>query len=172
MLHLRDIQLRGYEREDGLVEVEAHITDVKTYGAGSTGAFEAGTPLHDMWLRVTLDKDMVIQNCEAAMDATPHETCAMVAPNYQRLQGLKIGKGFIKAAMQLLGGGEGCTHLRELLQPVATVAFQTMTIYRQLAAPKGRKWISTDLINSCYAYKEDGPLVREYSAQAAETPSD
>ncbi len=169
MLHLRDIQLRGYEREDGLIEVEAHITDVKTYSA-SSGAFEAGTPVHDMWLRVTLDRDMVIRDCAAAMDATPYDACALVAPNYQKLRGLKIGKGFIKAAMQLLGGGEGCTHLRELLQPVATVAFQTMTIFQQLAAPKGKKWINTELIDSCYAYREDGALVRDFRTQGAEDP--
>jgi hypothetical protein len=172
MLHLRDIQLRGYEREDGLIEVEGRITDVKTYGAGSRGAFEAGEPIHDMWLRVAIDREMVIRDCEAAMDATPHDACPLAAPNMQRLRGLKIGKGFIKAAMQLLGGGAGCTHLRELLQPVATVAFQTMTIYRQLAAPPGKKWINTDLVNSCYAYKEDGPLVTEYRAEAAQNPAD
>ena len=172
MLHLRDVKLRGYEREDGLIEVEGRITDVKTYGAGSTGAFEAGEPVHDMWLRVTFDRDLVIQDCVAAMDATPHETCPMVAPNYRRLIGLKVGKGFIKAAMQLLGGGEGCTHLRELLQPVATVAFQTMTIYRQLAASKGKKWVNLDLVNGCYAYREDSEMVREYRAEMAPTHKD
>jgi hypothetical protein len=30
--HLRDISLRGYLREDGLVDIEAHLTDTKTYG--------------------------------------------------------------------------------------------------------------------------------------------
>lgn len=167
MLHLRDIQLRGYEREDGLVEVEARISDVKTYGAGSRGAFEAGEPVHEMWLRLTLDRDMVVQGCEAAMDATPHEICPQVAPNFQRLKGLRIGRGFIKSAMHRLGGGEGCTHLRELLQPAATVAFQTMTIYRQMSAPPGRKWINTDLIDSCYAYREDGEMIARYRAETA-----
>jgi hypothetical protein len=164
--------LRGYERADGLIDVEGHITDVKTYGAGSAGTFEAGEPVHDMWLRVTVDRDMVIQDCVAVMDVTPHEACPLVAGNYQRLKGLKIGKGFIKAAMALLGGGEGCTHLRELLQPVATVAFQTMTIYRQLAAPKGSKWVNLDLVDSCYAYREDSAMVREYRAEMAQTQPD
>src|ERR1700724_127118 len=32
LLHLRDIALRGYRRADGLFDIEAHLTDTKTYG--------------------------------------------------------------------------------------------------------------------------------------------
>jgi len=159
--HLRDIQLRGYEREDGLFDIEARMTDTKTYSWGNQdrGGISAGEALHDMWIRVTLDHDMVIQACEAAMDSTPYNVCPGAAPNFQRLVGLTIGRGFIKAAMQRLGGVEGCTHLRELLQPLATVAFQTMTSVRGPALPaENSQGIPPALLNSCVAYDEAGPL--------------
>ncbi len=171
MLHLRDIQLRGYEREDGLVEVEAHLTDVKTYSYVDND-FEAGEPVHDMWVRVALDRNAVIHECEAAMDGTPYRVCPQAAPNMERLKGLRMGKGFVEEAMRLVGGNAGCTHLRELLQPVATVAFQTTMLYRQQAVPPGSVRISPGMMNSCVAYDENGPIAARFRAQQDKKPSD
>ncbi len=170
MVHMRDIQLRGYEREDGLLEVEAHLADVKPYS--HPGHFRAGEPVHDMWMRIAIDHDLVIMECEAAMEATPYRACPMAAPNMQRLVGLKIGKGFIKSATALIGGSEGCAHLRELLQPIATTAMQSMAIFRLHEARPGKKLITPALIGSCYAYREDGEIVADLRAQAAENRAD
>ena len=160
LLHLRDIHLRGYERDDGLVEIEARMTDTKTYSFGNRdrGGIASGEALHDMWLRVTFSKDMVIQACEASMDSTPHQLCPGAAPNFTRLVGLAIGKGFIKSAMQRVGGVEGCTHLRELLQPIATVALQTMMSVNKHDKSAGGG-VDPRLVNTCYTYDETGPLI-------------
>lgn len=167
MLHLRDITLRGYEREDGMIDVEAHMTDSKTHSLSmrDRGGLSSGEPMHDMWLRVTVDQDMTIIASEAAMDATPYNVCPGVAPNYQRLVGLNIGKGYLKGAMQRLGGVEGCTHLRELLQQVGTVAYQTMLSMRGQRRPEGMKaprGIHPSLLNTCYSYDENGALAASY----------
>jgi hypothetical protein len=170
LLHLRDITLRGYEREDGQIDVEAHMTDVKSYSLSmqDRGGLASGEPMHDMWLRVTVDGQMTITAAEAVMDGTPYSVCPGVAPNYQRLVGLNIGRGYLKAAMQLLGGVQGCTHLRELLQQLGTVAFQTMFSVRG----HGRKGdgaerrIAPGFLNTCYTYDENGPLAARYKAEA------
>lgn len=172
LLHLRDIQLRGYAREDGLVDIEARMTDTKSYSWGNRdrGGIQSGEPLHDMWMRVTLGPDMVIHAAEAAMDATPHQVCPGVAPNFARLAGLRIGKGFLKAAMERLAGIEGCTHLRELLQPIATVAVQTMFSLqhgRRKEDAEGERAVPAFLVNTCYAYDEHGPVVARGKAEAA-----
>ncbi len=31
LLHLRDIELRGFQRDDGLFDIEARLTDTKSY---------------------------------------------------------------------------------------------------------------------------------------------
>jgi len=164
--HLRDITLRGYERDDGLIDVEAHMTDTKTYSFGNRdrGAIHPGEPLHDMWLRLTLSQSLTIEAVDVAMDATPHSVCPGVTPNFQRLVGLSIAKGFLKNAAQLLGGIEGCTHLREMLQQMGTVAFQTMfSIQSQKRAATAPDAASKQAIhplfrNTCYTYNEHGPL--------------
>jgi hypothetical protein len=168
MLHQRDIVINGYLREDGLIDIEAHMTDRKPYSFSNheRGGVNAGEALHDMRLRVTIDTSLTILACEAAMDATPHSVCPGAAPNYGRLAGLVIGKGFLKQAGQLLGGANGCTHLRELLQQIGTVAMQTMYSVRRAdrpdkpAIPGSR--LDLRLLNTCYAYDENGPLVRRY----------
>jgi hypothetical protein len=41
-----------------------------------------------------------------------------------KLVGVKIGRGFRKAAAEILGGGESCNHLHTLINDMATCAFQ------------------------------------------------
>ena len=53
LTHLRDIELRGYERADGLFDIDAHIRDTKTTAIANVdrgGSIAPGEPLHDMWL--------------------------------------------------------------------------------------------------------------------------
>jgi len=163
-LHNRDIALRGYYREDGLIDVEAHLTDTKTHrGKHDDGSWrEIGEPVHDMWLRVTINPAREIVACEASMDATPFAICPGAAANFGRLVGLRIEGGFIRAAMARVGGAEGCTHLRELLQQVGTVAFQTLYSVGKLsddpAHMEGRK---PPLLNTCHAWAETAAMVAE-----------
>ncbi len=174
LLHLRDILVRGYERADGLVDIEARILDTKTYSWGNhdRAGIQAGEALHDMWVRVTIGSDRVIRECEASMDATPYNVCGGAAASVQSLAGLKLGKGFMKAAMLQLGGVASCTHLRELLQPIATVAFQTMHSIREHnpgssedKAVRTTAGIQVALLNTCFAYDETGPLAGRAAAK-------
>jgi hypothetical protein len=172
LYHMRDLQLRGYEREDGRIDIDAHMTDIKTYTTGNSerGSIPAGDPLHDMWLRLTLTQDLTIVAVEAAMDATPHTMCPVITPNFQRLVGLSVAKGFLKAASQQLGGTEGCTHLRELLQQVGTVAHQTMysILGRKRDATKSPtepRRVHPALLNTCHTYAETSPYVTQRAAE-------
>ena len=158
-----------YLREDGLYDIEAHLRDTKDYGYNnhSRGWIEKGEPLHGMWLRLTIDDSLVIQSCEAVTDHAPFDICPSAAPNFARLAGLKIGAGFNRAVNERVGGVHGCTHLREVLAQMATVAFQTINPSRRrnakppaaqtIAAPNKRPAI----IGTCLAYAPDSPVVRK-----------
>lgn len=112
LLHSRDIVLRGYRRSDGLYDIEAQLTDTKSYGSANRdrGYIEAGEPIHGMWLRLTVDEERTIVACEAASDYTPYAICPTAAPNFARLAGLRIKPGFLKEAAKQVGGTVGCTH--------------------------------------------------------------
>lgn len=183
-MHRRTIVLDGYVREDGLVDVEAHLRDTKPFDVTlDHGALRpAGEPMHDMWLRLTVNRDRLIVAAEAAMDATPHLVCPQAAPNFARLTGLTLQGGFIKDALARVGGTSGCTHLREMLQQVATVAIQTLYSVRGEERRRAREAGEVEapvtpklppLLNTCLAYDETGPLVRQlfpeqFAREAAE----
>lgn len=172
LIHLRDIALRGWRRADGLFDIEAELSDTKTYGFDNEdrGRIEPGEKLHGMWLRLTVDASLTIVACEAATDFSPYAICPQAAPNFARLAGLRIGRGFLKEANTRVGGTVGCTHLRELLQQMATVAFQTVLPLRRHEAAKAgqsedarvaESWGGAQaLLGTCLAYAPDSPVVR------------
>ena len=98
-VHTRAIDYRGYEREDGLWDIEAHMTDTKTYEFSNKwrGTVPVGEPMHEMLLRVTIDDSFVIQDIFAATEHSPFQMCPAIAPNYKKLIGIKMGPGWRKA---------------------------------------------------------------------------
>ena len=165
LLHNRDIELRGYRRADGLFDIEASITDTKTYPFSNVdrGEIVPGVPLHRMLARMTLGEDMVISAFEASTEFGPYTMCPDAAPLFARLAGIKVGPGFVRACNERVGGVHGCTHLRELLQQMATVAFQTMFAIRRkrdTAANAVSNAAAPRLLNSCLAYSSDSAVVK------------
>jgi len=165
-IHTRQIECRGYRRDDGLWDIEGHLTDTKTYAFmnENRGEVAPGEPLHQMWLRLSVDDTLTIRAVEAATDHSPYAVCPAIIPNFQRLIGVNIGKGFINYVRELLGGVEGCTHLVEMIGPVATTAYQTIFPYRnRIAASAGRKPDASHkprLLNTCHAFAENGEIAR------------
>jgi hypothetical protein len=173
LLHQRDIQVRGYERADGLYDIEGRLTDTKPYPINSDrGRLAAGEPLHGIWMRLTIDDHMTIVASEACTDHGPYAACPGGAASYARLAGLIIKPGFLRAANERIGGAAGCTHIREMLQQMATTAFQAMwpvRSRRHAEAKRDRRAsekpardsdASASLVSSCYAYASDGEVVK------------
>ena len=127
------------------------------------GAVTAGTPVHDMWLRLTLDEHLVVQEVAVAMDASPHPICPAILPAFNKLKGERIKPGWNVRVRELLGGVEGCTHLVEMLGPLGTVAYQTIGPSRVRApnAPPPDPNKPPARINSCHAMASDSPVVKK-----------
>jgi hypothetical protein len=177
-MHTRRITLDGYMRDDGLMDVEAHLVDTKPYEFTTIdrGTVTPGVPLHEMWVRITVDDSMVIVAAEAVTEHGPFFNCGNGADSFARLVGVAIRPGFMKAANAPLAGVHGCTHIREMLQQVATVAMQTMWPVRSrreadaaaVARANGettpmetaRADGSARLINTCYAYSSERQVVQ------------
>jgi Protein of unknown function (DUF2889) len=172
-IHTRRIECQGFLRADGLWDIEGHITDVKTYSFGNhfRGEIPPGAPVHDMWLRLTVDNRLTIHAAEAHTEASPYAVCPNVAPNFARLVGLRIRPGFQGLVRERLGGTQGCTHLVELLVPLATTAYQTVFPYRERERREQRKAEGKPretpqrrppLLDTCHAFASDGELVKHY----------
>ena len=160
-LHTRTIHCQGYERDDGLYDIEAQIVDQKTYAVDEPirGHRPAGAHVHDMQVRLTLDAAMTVRAIAVATNHSPYDVCPSVAPGYQKLVGAKIGAGWRKAVAEAVGRTRGCTHITELLMPMATVAFQTMGSWKQEPAEAGAA--KPHFIDGCKAWASDGPVVQK-----------
>ena len=167
-VHTRAIDYRGYEREDGLWDIEAHMTDKKTYEFTNNwrGTVAIGEPLHEMLLRVTIDDNFEIRDIVAVTDNSPFEMCPSITPAYKNLIGIKMGPGWRKAIRMKVGGVQGCTHLTELLFPMATVAMQTIwPIKGQRRKEKNLmeeppKKTRPVVLDTCHAWSTDSPVVK------------
>jgi hypothetical protein len=163
LVHTRIIDCRGYEREDGLFDIEGHLTDTKAFHwvrRESKVGLPAGEPVHDMWIRITVDLDMRIQEAVAVTDASPYRACGSITPNFSALKGVIIQRGWTKDLRAKIGGAAGCTHLWELLGRVATVALQSTVTARDTLKPLGPGQIPYQF-NSCHMYTADSPATLE-----------
>ncbi len=174
LVHQRRVECQGFLREDGLWDIEGSMVDIKAEDTPSpgrpSGRVAAGEPFHLMRLRLTLDDSLLIHAVEACIESAPFHTCPGISQAYQKLVGTRIGPGWNRQIKELLGGVAGCTHLSELLLPLATTAFQTTWYARQNSGEaEASKRV---LIDSCHTWSGAGEVVKtflpEYYQGAAE----
>lgn len=163
---------RGYRRTDGLWDIEGHLKDVKTYAFDTEqrGHLEPGDPVHEMWVRLTVDDRLTVHAVEVVTDKSPYGACGDITPAFQKLVGLNVAKGWTRAVKERLGGVHGCTHLVELLGPVATTAFQTVFPLLSREAEERARAAGTPLVrhgrppllDMCHMFRSDGEHARRH----------
>lgn len=167
-LHWRRIDMRGFRRSDGLYEVEGRVCDRKPHDHNLLRAgrmVPKGEPIHDMGVRLVFDEAMVVHEVHTFTDAAPYGNCAEGGQALQSLKGLKLASGWSAEVRSRLGGERSCAHLRELLLPLATAAFQSLSALRANQPDRLDKNGRPIKINSCYAYGAQRELVLQYWPQ-------
>lgn len=164
-IHHRQIDVRFYRRGDGLFEIEGRLVDTKTDSFRRQLASEdtpPGVALHDIVVRLVIDEAMQVHDASAFMIATPFAVCRGATDTLAQLNGLRISSGWTKRVRELLGGVNSCTHIAELLGPMATTAFQGLAPQRlaRLNEP-GNEQQRLGKVNSCYAYAAEREVVAQ-----------
>lgn len=179
LLHMRQVICNGYAREDGLWDVEGQLDDIRSVDCLSKRRevlVRAGDTLHGMRLRITVDQTMRIVDAQALTEHSPHGECRTVAVAYAALKDLTIGPGFLTTVKERFRGIKGCTHLTELIGPVATTAIQTVFAAREqlagrtLATGDETKGQQMRLVGSCHAWRRGGEAFNAHGI--AETECD
>jgi hypothetical protein len=124
--HRRAIRAEAFERDDGLWDIEACLTDHKPRDVAlAPGVRPNGLPIHELWLRITIDRKLNVVDAEASSDWVPYPGhCEAANPAYRALIGLNLLHNFRRDATRLLAGTAGCTHLTELCAVLPTAAIQ------------------------------------------------
>lgn len=156
--HTRCIDVQVFARGNGLWEVDAAITDVKTR---DTEFRRAGEPIHDMLLRLVIDEHFNVLEAGSETRGMPYPgACNDHGDAYTKLVGLNLMRGFRYAVHERLGGVAGCTHLTELTQvlPTAVVqAFAGEVINTRGDAADAKQPFQLD---RCHALRTDGATVK------------
>ena len=146
----RDIGIQAFELENGYLGLEATLLD----------------PYHLIRLEIEIEpKSRTIIHASSAFTNYPHASCFLVADRATSLIGLKIERGITRKISHLIGGGEGCVHLRELALETINFAAATLIGYAEgfglmsrdfnILDEKQRFDISKDVLrNTCYIYRD------------------
>ena len=160
--HRRQIDVQVYACGNGRWEVDATLTDTKTRVANLIdGPRPAGTPLHEMLLRLVVNEQLDIVEAGSETPWAPYTgTCSEHGDAYGRLAGLNLGTGFRQQLRERLGGVLGCTHITELAQALPTAVIQAFAgevIDTRGTAEGARQPFQID---RCHALRSDGDIVR------------
>jgi Protein of unknown function (DUF2889) len=161
-LHHRQIDMRFFQRTDGLFEVEGRLLDRKTLPFRrllQEHDIPAGTALHDILVRLVVDESLLVHDASATLAASPFEVCRGAADTLAPLKGLRIGAGWNKRVRELLRGAASCTHIVELLGPMATTALQGLAPQRLARMTQPGSDEHKSRVDSCYAYGRDREVV-------------
>lgn len=164
-LHLRRIHCEGFARDDGLYDIEGTLIDTKPVALPlPEQTVPAGEPIHQMTLRITVDRERLIHDAVACTLRAPYGICGDIAPAYRQLVGLRIEPGFIDQAKRLFRRTAGCSHMTELIPPMATTAFQVLWSEPEAFGGPDNPGSAQrrSPLGGCHALRVDGPVVQRH----------
>ena len=164
-IQTRKMEVSSYRRSDGKWDVEGRLRDTAAHSFQNNyrGTIKPGVPIHDMWIRLTLDHNIIITSIDVAMDGTPYAMCPGIETTFQTLKGEHIGPGWNRKLRSLFGGAKGCIHMIDLLRPIGTVGYKTVKreVENKNKNPMKEGEDTPYQINTCHAMDSNGTVVKE-----------
>lgn len=165
-MHTRRIVYDSFMRDDGLFDLEGHILDTKAYRYEEPvrGIREPGATVHEMFVRLTIDDQLTVRDLFVSIPEAPYPICPETQERFRSLVGLGLARGWRRAVDEKMGGTHGCTHVRELLYQMPTIAFQSLGSW-SLHRAEGFEGLAERLtaeppfIDGCHSWAADGPVV-------------
>jgi hypothetical protein len=108
---------------------------------------------------LVIDESLLVHEASAALTASPFDVCRGAANTLAPLKGLRIGAGWNKRVRELLGGAASCTHIVEMLGPMATTVYQGLAPQRLARMAQQGSAEQQLKVDSCFAYGKDREVV-------------
>jgi hypothetical protein len=106
--------------------------------------------------------DLTVRAVDVRPRFLPFPECPLAATAAQRLVGLRLTKGFRRAATEVLGGVEGCTHLLTLVLNIWN--HQIVSQYMLTRPEAGSEPVGAmdfeQMVNVCSGWREGGLGIR------------
>ncbi len=127
--------------------------------------------IHRILIRGTVHaKSFELGDVEAEFQVKPYDMCAFTTQLVPRLSGLRLGGGYRRAVIDLMGGTRGCSHFLSLALELSQL--HTLVTYKKMRriAPElslaDPRWIQAglrvepSLEGACFTLATDSPVVR------------
>jgi hypothetical protein len=163
LVHNREISIRTFDLGNYSILVKGSLID-RQLREWPNEVRKNHKIIHDMVIQIKVKgPEMLIEQAEATMPRHPREECLVVLPSIRNLEGLKITQGFSLKAKKAIGGTKGCAHLVSLITAMGPSAIQGYWAAYGVEAEKVtlRLQAVKNIINTCYLWREDGPLVKD-----------
>lgn len=167
LIHSRTISVNTFEEDDETISIEGSLVDERYNPYIIYATQESHEPgiVHHMKVDMTLSiPSLRILSIVAEMPVVPNGDCLEIKNSVKKAQGMEIKPGFTSDLRNLLGNINGCIHLTNLIQVMASSAVQGIwTYFSRLRGGQRVKMPNTDMgmvINSCWMWREDGPFLR------------
>jgi hypothetical protein len=168
--HIRTIRAECRRVGDNELEITGRLVDERPHERAPAWVDQdQGRVVHDMTLTIHVSHpDLVITRVEGRMDHRPYTLCTDAVPPLQKLVGLSVMQGFLRAVNERFGRQLGCSHLTALVHAMAPVVKQGAgaAFFEDEAMPRPGQdlWF----VNTCQAWREDGPLMDRVRAADAD----
>jgi hypothetical protein len=167
-LHTRNIEVTTYDYDGQRIIVEGFLKDDRFHESHViTGETFPSGVIHHMAIRLLVNcSNLLIEDVDVDLISVPREVCRETIDYLAPIKGLTITKGFTAKVKKLVVGKKGCTHLVELLLAMAPAAIQGFAAHQSQKPsnfdPDRANMILQFLVNTCHAWREDGPLVQRF----------
>ena len=172
LIHTRRYEVRAFRMAEDRFMLRGVVCDEKP-----AGLYIDADP-DPLWIHhMIVDLEIAfpefrIDRVTVEMKEHPHSRCTGIVPDYQKLVGLSIARGFNNKVKELFGGPRGCTHIGALLAAMAPVAIQSgwsmragsateNTKSRTEMTPEERERSYAMNLNTCHMWDENGDMVNE-----------
>jgi hypothetical protein len=166
-LHTRNIEVTTYHYDEQRMIVEGILKDERFSETHiMTGEKFPSGVMHHMTILLLINcSNLLIEDVDVSLMSVPREVCRETIGCLASIKGLSIVRGFTSKVKAIAGGQKGCAHLVELLLAMAPAAIQGYGAYREkkptVSDPNSTKMMLQFLVNTCHAWREDGPLVEK-----------
>jgi hypothetical protein len=164
-IHVRSIRIEAARVSANEIEVTGRLVDDRPQGTAGWYGARDGTTIHDMSLTVRVRyPDLVITGVGGGMATHPYVVCTEAVAPLEGLVGLSVAQGFTRVVNERFGRQHGCAHLTALIHAIAPVVRQAAgaAFHDERQPPSGEQgfWF----VNTCHAWREDGPLATRLRA--------
>jgi len=159
-VHVRTIRVEMAPAGEQELQITATLVDERPRDNPRWFGAEPPRVIHDMRLGLRVrHPGLVITEVRSEMPSHPYTICPEALPPLQELVGLSIGRGFTREVNERFGRQRGCAHLTALIHALAPAARQGAGVAfddHDRPVPEASPWF----VNTCQAWREEGPLHR------------